>query len=253
MQTSSLKSSLFSEYFGFGILLFSFLSATTLVIYLAAHVFLYANAVFQTEEIYSLLCVIGAEAVATLCVLLLLLLLESSQAKRTRFQLKRPTPKKALAAVAVFLLTVTTNAQSASGSRRDAATGMHTSYLSLTTTTNKLVMNGEVLGHSQIPLGEKFTILNEGISGLTQKGGKVSVGCSLKITDSKGNLMLQMADLYAARDVFNAADAKYLKCIVSTGKPMRWNEKYTVTAVFWDKWGDGKITNRVTIEMIDVP
>ena len=32
-----------------------------------------------------------------------------------------------------------------------------------------------------------------------------------------------------------------------------WEEHYKVKAGFWDKWGDGKIVNEVTIRMIDIP
>ena len=39
----------------------------------------------------------------------------------------------------------------------------------------------------------------------------------------------------------------------TTGKPMEWEEKYNVKTGFWDKWGDGTITNEVTIRMIDIP
>jgi hypothetical protein len=40
---------------------------------------------------------------------------------------------------------------------------------------------------------------------------------------------------------------------VSTGKPMQWEEKYDVAVTFWDKFGDGKIENKVTIRSIDIP
>jgi hypothetical protein len=53
--------------------------------------------------------------------------------------------------------------------------------------------------------------------------------------------------------VFDAQDATYLKCTVSTGQPMAWEEKYTVQATFWDKYGDGRITNEVVIRAIDMP
>jgi hypothetical protein len=85
------------------------------------------------------------------------------------------------------------------------------------------------------------------------KEGKVSIGCSLKITDQKGNILLQEKDLFEGHDLFNEKDASYLKCTVSTGKPMEWEEKYDVAVVFWDKYGDGKIENKVSIRCIDIP
>jgi len=44
-----------------------------------------------------------------------------------------------------------------------------------------------------------------------------------------------------------------LKCTVSTGESMKWEEKYNVAVNFWDKNGNGKIENKVTIRMIDLP
>lgn len=40
-----------------------------------------------------------------------------------------------------------------------------------------LVMNDEVLNHTDIPIGEKFIVINDGVSGLVAKNGKVKVGC----------------------------------------------------------------------------
>jgi hypothetical protein len=34
---------------------------------------------------------------------------------------------------------------------------------------------------------------------------------------------------------------------------MQWEEKYDVAVTFWDKNGNGKIENKVTIRSIDIP
>ena len=60
-------------------------------------------------------------------------------------------------------------------------------------------------------------------------------------------------DLFAGHDSFDEKDAKMLKCTVSTGEPMKWEEKYNVAVTFWDKNGIGKIENMVTIRRIDIP
>jgi hypothetical protein len=116
-----------------------------------------------------------------------------------------------------------------------------------------LVMNNEVLNHTDIPLGESFLVVNDNIKGLQTKNGKVTVGCSLKISDSQGKVLLEEKDLFAGHDEFDEKDAKMLKCTVNTGKPMQWEEKYDVAVVFWDKNDKGKIENKFSIRCIDMP
>jgi hypothetical protein len=139
------------------------------------------------------------------------------------------------------------------GVKKDNTTGLHATYKNLEPETIRLVMNGETLNHTDIPLGESFVIRNENVKGLVARAGKVSVGCALRITDSAGKVLLQVEDLFKGKDIFDAMDATYLKCTVSTGQPMAWEEKYTVQATFWDKYGDGRITNEVVIRAIDMP
>jgi hypothetical protein len=136
---------------------------------------------------------------------------------------------------------------------QDNGTGLKATYKNIEPDAIHLVMNGETLNHTDIPLGETFMIVNEGIEGLVQKEGKVSVGCSLRITDSTGQVLLEADDLFKSGGVYDAGNVKYLKCTVSTGKPMQWEENYKVQATFWDKYGDGKINNEVTIRAIDMP
>jgi len=137
------------------------------------------------------------------------------------------------------------------GVSKNINTGMVTSYKGISTGETKMIMNNEELNHADIPIGESFVIVNDDVKGLTVKNGKVSVGCSLTITDKNGNPLLSEPDLFKANDVFEKID--YLKCTVNTGAPMKWEEKYKVHVVFTDKYGTGKIENDVFIRMIDVP
>jgi hypothetical protein len=156
----------------------------------------------------------------------------------------------------VMLLSVSIlscNSHNSVGIKKDFNTGLKTEYKNIEPEETVLVMNDEVLGHNDIPLGEQFTIINKGVKGLTEKDGKVSLGCSLLITDMKGGVILNEPDLFKENGTVDAEQSEYLKCIVSTGQPMEWDEQYKVKAGFWDKWGDGKIVNEVTIKMIDIP
>ncbi|MBS1657624.1 MAG: hypothetical protein JST18_05945 [Bacteroidetes bacterium] len=140
-----------------------------------------------------------------------------------------------------------------SGTLKDVATGLTARYEVIQPGEVYLVMNDEVLNHTDIPIGESFSIMNKDVKGLKVKDGKISIGCSLTIADSAGNKLLDEADLFAGGGLFNEADASLLRCTVNTGEPMQWEEHYTVTAVFWDKYGDGKIENVVVIRAIDIP
>jgi hypothetical protein len=139
------------------------------------------------------------------------------------------------------------------GINKDLNTGMTTEYHQMKPTRSLLVMNGEEINHTDIPIGENFVLVNDGISGMTTKNGKISAGCSLLIKDEQGNSVLDEKDLFAGNDVFKEEEAKMLKCTVSTGKPMKWEEKYEVLVKFWDKYGQGSIENKLKIRMIDIP
>jgi hypothetical protein len=139
------------------------------------------------------------------------------------------------------------------GIKKDFSTGLVTKYAGLVPAKANMIMNGEELHHSEIPLGESFTITNENIDGFVVKDGKVSVGCALKITDTSGKELLNEPDLFREQSTFQPDSARTLRCQVHTGQPMDWDQKYAVTVVFWDKFGTGKIENATQISMIDVP
>lgn len=139
------------------------------------------------------------------------------------------------------------------GIKKDFNTGVTSSYTNMEPEKVMLVMNDEILNHTDIPLGETFLVVNDKIKGMTVKDGKVSVGCTLNITDAQGNPILQDKDLFAGNDLFEEREARMLKCSINTGAPMKWEEKYNVAVTFWDKYGDGKIENKFSIKCIDIP
>ena len=162
--------------------------------------------------------------------------------------------KLAIAMLLLIILISACNAQlPQAGKVKDNTTGLTATYKTLKPGKVSLVMNDEILNHTDIPLGETFMLVNNGIKGLTVKDGKVSVGCALTIKDKTGKAMLQSSDLFKGSDILDKDSADYLRCVVYTGTPMKWEEKYDVTVVFWDKYGTGKIENKVTIRCIDIP
>jgi hypothetical protein len=139
------------------------------------------------------------------------------------------------------------------GVDKNMNTVMMTTYSGLKPTRSFLVMNDEELNHTDIPIGEQFMVVNEGITGLTVKEGKVSVGCALTITDSKGKLLMNEPDLFKGNNEYPADSLRMLRCMVTTGEPMKWEEKYDVKVVFTDRFGKGRLENKVTIRAIDIP
>lgn len=158
-----------------------------------------------------------------------------------------------LAFTGVILFSCNGSVGGSAGIKKDFGTGLVSTYKNLEPEKVFLVMNDEVLNHTDIPIGETFFLINDNVKGLKEKDGKVSVGCSLKITDQKGKVLLDEKDLFKGEDVLKKEDAKMLRCTITTGDPMQWEEKYDVLVKFWDKYGDGSIENKVTIRAIDIP
>lgn len=161
--------------------------------------------------------------------------------------------KAAILTLVLLVIGAGSFAQVVKGTIKDKGTGLTAQYQSIVPGKALLVMNKEILNHTDIPLGESFMLVNQDTKGFVEKNGKVSVGCALLITDLSGKKLLEAPDLFKGKDLFDKKDMSYLKCTINTGAPMKWEEKYLVQVTFWDKYGRGRIVNKVTIRMIDIP
>jgi hypothetical protein len=209
----------------------------------------------ETIILVKLFSVASAFALGISFILVLIDLVEYLLKKKQLTFIAVPVKALTVATLILIIILSACNGQPmlSKGVKKDFNTGLVANYTNMEPENVLLVMNDEVIHHTDIPLGESFLLVNDKIKGMKVKEGKVSVGCSLKITDKKGNILLSEKDLFEGHDVFNEKDASYLKCTVSTGKPMQWEEKYDVAVVFWDKYGNGKIENKVSIRCIDMP
>jgi hypothetical protein len=151
------------------------------------------------------------------------------------------------------LMVASCNYKKVAGVTKDFDTGLTASYINMQPKSAYLVMNNEVLNHTDIPIGESFQLVNDGVEGMVQKNGKVSAGCYLKMSDDSGKILMEVADLFEGKDLFDKDSASMLRCTISTGEPMEWEKIYKVQAIFWDKYGSGKITNDFSIRAIDIP
>lgn len=131
--------------------------------------------------------------------------------------------------------------------------GMTTQYKNLEPKQVRLVMNQQEIHHTDIPLGESVQLLAENVSGFELKNGQAKIGCALTITDEQGKPLMQEPDLFASHDVYSAADAQLLRCSISTGSPMQYDQTYTASVRFWDKQGDGTMQTTFPIHVIDLP
>ena len=156
-------------------------------------------------------------------------------------------------AIGSILALATSCGQVFSGTYKELNSGLTTTYRNIKPDATLMVMNDVVIRHSDIPLGEKFTIINQGVQGLAIRDGKFSAGCSLVISDANDRILLNHPDLFAGNDVWDDVPDKQLKCTIFTGSPMKWDEEYFATVTFWDKYGDGVLTNKVKVRMMDIP
>src|SRR6186997_230763 len=123
-----------------------------------------------------------------------------------------------------------------SGIIRNTSNGITTTFKNIKTEEVVKVMNGEVVEHDQVVLGENLEVISNKISGLTEKNGLVSVGCELTVSDQSGKVLLHLEDMFGPDQTFVKDSVSFLRCTVSTGSPMQYNEKYDVIIKYWDKF-----------------
>ena len=157
------------------------------------------------------------------------------------------------AAIGIMFVFTSCEAQLHYGIKKDAGNGITTTYTNMEPGEVIRVMNGEKVSHNQVVLGDKFTIINQNVKGLVVKEGKISIGCSLTIKDKNGKKILAEPDLFKGNDVMEKERSKELRCTISTGKPMDWQKQYEVVVTFWDKYGKGKLENKLNVLIEDIP
>jgi hypothetical protein len=232
--------------------------AISITVYVLVHLILFDIPFEWPDEIYTLAKILLTGSIFASIISSIIIiadLLDMIFKKRHSFELK-PVPVKRIAIMMLLLIAVVSacSAQEpATGMVKDITTGLSASYKNIKPGKVLLVMNDEIIHHTDIPLGESFYLVNNNIKGLTVKEGKVAVGCALTIKNKAGKTLLHSDDLFNRNDTFKKDSVSFLRCKVSTGNPMKWEEKYYVTVIFWDKYGTGRIENKVAIRCIDLP
>ncbi|HEX2606735.1 MAG TPA: hypothetical protein VHK91_05115 [Flavisolibacter sp.] len=233
-----------------------FMNGTTILIYTFVRVLVSDFSFRMIDEVVTVFKITATGSVLAILFYLVFTFIEfldTAEGKNKMLQLIRHHRNRLLLFILLTLGFASCQAQTLHGVKKDFGTGLVASYTNIEPERVLLVMNDEVLGHTDIPLGETFMLVNENVKGFVQVDNKISVGCSLLISDEKGRAVLKDADLFKGHDTFHPQDARFLKCTISTGKPMDWEKTYTVRVVFWDKNGTGKIVNNLKIRIIDIP
>lgn len=242
----------------FSILKFSFITAivASLAVYCSVRLLFFEIRNPLKEEFLLLLKVVTVAFQIGAGISIFLITISSIEEfiKRPRFP-QRIALARVLGIVVLLctLFSFDSVAQTKTGIKKDINSGLVTTYQQLEPAEIEMVMNDEVIHHHDIPLGEKFIIRNKNVKGFVIKNGKVSVGCALTISDTKGKKVLDIVDLFKGKDVFKPEDMNNLKCTISTGNPMDWEKMYTVQVTYWDKYGKGKLVNKIKIRTIDIP
>lgn len=206
------------------------------------------------EDLYNLFSLLGIASLISICFLLAYLLIEIIDNRMQHpFKWKWNYVSVPIVAILVALMFASCGNSPVAGFKKNMNTGMVTNYKGLAPESAMLVMNKEEINHTDIPLGEEFVLMNNGVKGFTLENNKAKIGCSLKISDKKGQVLLNEQDLFKGHDSFSPEDAANLRCTITTGAPMKSEEFYDVVVVFKDKLGEGNIENKFTIRAIDMP
>ncbi len=233
----------------------SLICITSFVIFFFTRLLFTGHDISIGEDIMNILKILGTALLISLLVFLVFMLIEAADIIRQHnIQVNwRYAGVAAGMLVTIAFISSCSRQKVMAGVKKDLQTGLTTSYQTLSVGETVLVMNNETLHHTDIPLGEQFELINSGVEGFTVKEGKVKAGCSLLIKDNKGDTLLLEKDLFTGKDLLDAQDAKTLRCTIKTGEPMQWEENYQVAVAFWDKQGNGRVENEVTIRTIDIP
>ncbi|HTH30379.1 MAG TPA: hypothetical protein VL946_03465 [Lacibacter sp.] len=142
--------------------------------------------------------------------------------------------------LSIFLLTACGegfNAGFSKGVKADTNTGLTASYNGFMFNDIYLADEKEnKLPDNKIILGSKLAIVATGVDNFVEKNGKVFPGCTILLTDSKGQVILKIDDAFSDMTEGSLAkETKVLKASLNTGAPMVVGETYNLLVRFYDK------------------
>jgi hypothetical protein len=135
------------------------------------------------------------------------------------------------------------------GVKKDLLTGLKVSNQGLGLEDAYLAVNSQKATSSEFPLNEVVDLVITGVDGYKEKEGRVYLGASMVLTDSKQDTVVNYPDLFAAYDSAGIlpVDVKQVTLSLTIGSPMVQGEKYLWKSRVWDKNGKGEIVAETEI------
>ncbi|MBS1486134.1 MAG: hypothetical protein JST43_00990 [Bacteroidetes bacterium] len=135
-----------------------------------------------------------------------------------------------------FIVCLLLVAACSQGVKKDLTTGLTTSYNGFAIEEVLLVDSADQnLKTMQVPLASRFSVVLQGITNYQLKDDKAFPGLSMSVTDSKGNAIINEADLFASSEGYSAKDASVLRATVTVGSPMQSGQTYHCKVRVFDK------------------
>jgi hypothetical protein len=122
------------------------------------------------------------------------------------------------------------------GVKKDLASGLSVNYNGFRIDETYLVgADDKAVDPDEVPMNSDVSIVIQGIENYEIKDGKAYPGLLLKVTDARGNAVIDEKDLFSEGDGYSPEDAAILRGTVTVGTPMKSGETYHVLMQVWDK------------------
>jgi len=145
----------------------------------------------------------------------------------------------------ILLMAVLVSCNFSKGIKTDFKTGLSYSYNGFAVDKATVVNDGNPVDGKKHPVNSKLSIVLQGVKNYTEVDGKVYPGCSLKVTDEVGNVVLDKEDLFEGAEA-TKKDASTLSITVTLGSPFAAGNNYKLKAQVYDK---KKTENVIDIEL----
>jgi hypothetical protein len=122
------------------------------------------------------------------------------------------------------------------GVKKDLVSGLSVNYNGFRLDESYLVgPDDQAVDPGEVPMNSDVSIVIQGIENYELKDGKAYPGLSLKVTDGRGNAVINESDLFSSGEGYSPEDAAILRGTVTVGTPMKSGETYHVLMQVWDK------------------
>ncbi|MGR3810686.1 hypothetical protein [Jiulongibacter sp. NS-SX5] len=136
----------------------------------------------------------------------------------------------------------------------DEKIGLYIDYKGLTSESIQVFQNQIPLNNKRHALGDQITINIKGIDDFKKlESGFVNPGAEYAISDSSGNLLTFIPDLFKkyGETGVPAKDAEDLKLNLTLGQPMKPGNTYYYLFRIWDKQSKKELKGNIELNIVD--